>query len=125
MIRCLPNNECNATSIEYGLIAAIVVLGMLVGLRSLNASSTALWAHVGNQGRKGYAKPRLIVWSLLHHWDHLPVKRVECLFCIISTHRHIVIVASLTAGSIQRSLAPAVKLATVTSAETIAAVVSI
>lgn len=43
---CLRHDERGTTAIEYGLIAALVVLGLLVGLSNYGAVVEALYAVV-------------------------------------------------------------------------------
>ncbi|HWB46827.1 MAG TPA: Flp family type IVb pilin [Hyphomicrobiaceae bacterium] len=39
----LGRNTRGATSIEYGLIAALVAVGMLIGLRALGTGNSSSW----------------------------------------------------------------------------------
>jgi pilus assembly protein Flp/PilA len=43
LARCLGRDERGATSIEYGMIALLVAVGMLVGLRALGQSNESSW----------------------------------------------------------------------------------
>jgi pilus assembly protein Flp/PilA len=42
-IRCFARDARGATSIEYGMIALLVAVGMLVGLRALGQSNESSW----------------------------------------------------------------------------------
>lgn len=46
--RALARREDGATAIEYGLIAALVVVALLVGLANFGAVVDALWQIVGS-----------------------------------------------------------------------------
>ena len=48
MLRKLRANERAATAIEYGLIAALIVLAMLGGLQSLGGGVGGMWGELGN-----------------------------------------------------------------------------
>jgi pilus assembly protein Flp/PilA len=45
----LVRNSCGATSIEYGLIAALVAVGMLVGLRALGTGASSSWGQTSSK----------------------------------------------------------------------------
>ena len=45
IIRRFIEDETGATAIEYGLLAALVVVGMLIGLSALGTSVENLWEH--------------------------------------------------------------------------------
>ena len=47
-LRKLRANACGATAIEYGLIAALIVLAMLGGLQSLGGGVGGMWGKLGN-----------------------------------------------------------------------------
>jgi pilus assembly protein Flp/PilA len=44
----LARSTCGATSIEYGLIAALVAVGMLVGLRALGTGTSSSWGQTSS-----------------------------------------------------------------------------
>lgn len=46
--RRFQQDTSGATAIEYGLIAALICVAMLVGLNALGNGSSGLWAHVGD-----------------------------------------------------------------------------
>ena len=48
MLRMLVTDERGATAIEYGLIAAMIVVGMIVGLSSLGGGALGMWTKVNN-----------------------------------------------------------------------------
>ena len=48
MLRTLVTDERGATAIEYGLIAAMIVVGMIVGLSSLGGGALGMWTKVNN-----------------------------------------------------------------------------
>ncbi len=48
IIRKLARDERGATAIEYGLIAALIVIGMMTGLSKLGGGANGMWGKVGN-----------------------------------------------------------------------------
>lgn len=56
-LRTLIGDCRGATAVEYGLILALVVLALLVGLAALGGSTADLWGDVGHKvetaGTKG------------------------------------------------------------------------
>lgn len=48
MLRTLVTDERGATAIEYGLIAAMIVVAMIVGLSSLGGGALGMWTKVNN-----------------------------------------------------------------------------
>jgi pilus assembly protein Flp/PilA len=48
MLRKLCANEHGATAIEYGLIAALIVVAMMGGLQSLGGGVGGMWGKLGN-----------------------------------------------------------------------------
>ena len=44
----LVRDECGATAIEYGLIASLVAVGMLVGLKALGQGNASSWGNTAN-----------------------------------------------------------------------------
>ena len=42
-------SERGATAVEYGLILALVVLGMLGALSNVATKTTGMWSHVSNE----------------------------------------------------------------------------
>ena len=49
LVRQFINNESGATAIEYGLIAAIVGVGLVAGLSSLKTSLDTTFTTVGTK----------------------------------------------------------------------------
>jgi pilus assembly protein Flp/PilA len=49
--RALARNKKGATAVEYGLIAALVCLGMLAGLQALGTATSGLWNNVSTKVR--------------------------------------------------------------------------
>ena len=47
-LRRLGANERGATAIEYGLIAALIVVAMMGGLQSLGGGVGGMWGKLGN-----------------------------------------------------------------------------
>lgn len=47
--RALRRDERGATAIEYGLIAALIVLAMMGGLRALGGGSDGMWTKVADE----------------------------------------------------------------------------
>ena len=50
LIHDLRTDENGATAVEYGLIAALIVIAMIAGLGSLAGSNSSLWGTVENKG---------------------------------------------------------------------------
>ena len=48
-LRTLGRDKRGATAIEYGLIAALIVVAMMGGLRTLGGGANGMWGKVGNQ----------------------------------------------------------------------------
>ena len=48
VFRTLCANRRGATAIEYGLIAALIVLAMMTGLQSLGGGVGGMWGKLGN-----------------------------------------------------------------------------
>ncbi len=48
ILRKLCANERGATAIEYGLIAALIVVAMMGGLQSLGGGVGGMWGKLGN-----------------------------------------------------------------------------
>ena len=49
MMRSIGLDSRGATAIEYGLIAALVVLAMMGGLSTLGGGTNGMWGKVGNE----------------------------------------------------------------------------
>lgn len=47
--RALRRDERGATAIEYGLIAALIVLAMMGGLSALGGGSDGMWTKVADE----------------------------------------------------------------------------
>ena len=47
-LRKLRANSRGATAIEYGLIAALIVIAMMAGLQSLGGGVGGMWGKLGN-----------------------------------------------------------------------------
>ena len=47
-IRMLFAHERGATAIEYGLIAALIVVAMMTGLKALGGGTGGLWGKIQN-----------------------------------------------------------------------------
>ena len=47
-LRDVFRNECGATAIEYGLIAALVVMGAFLGIKNFANTSVNMWNNVSN-----------------------------------------------------------------------------
>jgi pilus assembly protein Flp/PilA len=47
-LRRLARDKRGATAIEYGLIAALVAIGMLAGLRALGSGNSGSWSSTAN-----------------------------------------------------------------------------
>ena len=48
ILRMLGADERGATAIEYGLIAALIVIAMMTGLQSLGGGVGGMWGTLGN-----------------------------------------------------------------------------
>ncbi len=48
MLRMLRADERGATAVEYGLICALIVLGMFTGLQSLGTGVSTMWSNLAN-----------------------------------------------------------------------------
>lgn len=48
MLRRLRADQTAATAIEYGLIAALIVIAMMGGLASLGGGAGGMWSELGN-----------------------------------------------------------------------------
>ena len=48
MLRILGADQRGATAIEYGLIAALIVIAMMTGLQSLGGGVGGMWGDLGN-----------------------------------------------------------------------------
>ena len=48
-LRALGREKRGATAIEYGLIAALIVIAMMGGLRTLGGGANGMWGKVGNE----------------------------------------------------------------------------
>lgn len=46
MIRRLPADDKGATAIEYGLIAALIVMAMMAGLSALGGGAGGMWTGI-------------------------------------------------------------------------------
>ena len=46
MLRRLGADQRGATAIEYGLIAALIVIGMMSGLQTLGGGSGQMWGNL-------------------------------------------------------------------------------
>ena len=46
--RRLRSDKRGATAIEYGLIAALIAMGLLAGLSALGGGTNGLWGKIGN-----------------------------------------------------------------------------
>jgi len=47
-MRTLRANDRGATAVEYGLIAALIVVAMIGGLKSLGGGANGMWGKVSN-----------------------------------------------------------------------------
>jgi len=47
-LRTLGADENGATAIEYGLIAALIVVAMMGGLRTLGGGANGMWGKISN-----------------------------------------------------------------------------
>lgn len=48
ILRRLRRDERGATAIEYGLIVALIALGMIGGLSALGGGAGGLWTRIGD-----------------------------------------------------------------------------
>lgn len=48
-LRMLGGDRRGATAIEYGLIAALIVIAMMGGLRTLGGGANGMWGKIGNE----------------------------------------------------------------------------
>ncbi len=48
-LRRLRSDKRGATAIEYGLIAALIVISMLAGLSTLGGGANGMWGKLSNQ----------------------------------------------------------------------------
>ncbi|MFL6758642.1 Flp family type IVb pilin [Sphingomonas sp.] len=48
ILRTLRADQHGATAIEYGLIAALIVIAMMAGLESLGGGVGGMWGTLGN-----------------------------------------------------------------------------
>ena len=46
--RRLRTDQKGATAIEYGLIAALIVIAMMGGLRAMGGGAGGLWSNISN-----------------------------------------------------------------------------
>ena len=49
VLRTLATNERGATAIEYGLIVALIAMGMMAGLTSLGGGVGGRWAQLADE----------------------------------------------------------------------------
>ena len=49
LMDCLVRDRRGTTSIEYGLIAMLVAVGMLVGLQTLGAGNSSSWGKTSDK----------------------------------------------------------------------------
>ena len=49
LMRCFARDRHGATSIEYGLIALLVAVGFLAGLKALGDGNSASWGATSNK----------------------------------------------------------------------------
>jgi pilus assembly protein Flp/PilA len=49
LVRSFMRDERGTTAIEYGLIAALVAIGMLAGLRALGSGNTGSWTNTAEK----------------------------------------------------------------------------
>ena len=47
-MRGLIRNQRGAAAIEYGLIAALIVVAMIAGLKELGGGAGGMWSDLGN-----------------------------------------------------------------------------
>lgn len=48
MLRAIGASDRGATAIEYGLIAALIVVAMMGGLRTLGGGANGMWGKLDN-----------------------------------------------------------------------------
>ena len=48
-LRRLLTDQTGATAIEYGLIAALIVIAMMGGLRALGGGAGGMWSNISNE----------------------------------------------------------------------------
>ena len=48
LMRTLRANDRGATAVEYGLIAALIVVAIIGGLKSLGGGANGMWGKVSN-----------------------------------------------------------------------------
>ena len=48
MLRACGANDRGATAVEYGLIAALIVVAMMGGLRTLGGGANGMWGKLSN-----------------------------------------------------------------------------
>jgi pilus assembly protein Flp/PilA len=46
LLRMLGANERGATAIEYGLIAALIIIAMMGGLQALGGGTNGMWGKI-------------------------------------------------------------------------------
>lgn len=56
-MRALARNARGATAVEYGLIAALICLGMLAGLQALGTQTSGLWSNISTKVKNANEKP--------------------------------------------------------------------
>jgi pilus assembly protein Flp/PilA len=49
LVRGFMRDDRGTTAIEYGLIAALVAIGMLAGLRALGSGNTGSWTNTADK----------------------------------------------------------------------------
>lgn len=49
MIATIGDDQSGATAIEYGLILALIALGMVVGLSAMASATTDMWSMVSTR----------------------------------------------------------------------------
>jgi pilus assembly protein Flp/PilA len=49
MIRTLRSDTRGATAVEYGLIAALIVVAMMTGLSALGGGTGGMWTRIADQ----------------------------------------------------------------------------
>lgn len=49
LLRMLRVDQRGATAIEYGLIAALIVIAMMSGLSKLGGGANGMWGKLGNE----------------------------------------------------------------------------
>ena len=47
-LRLLGTDRCGATAIEYGLIAALIVVAMMAGLQSMGGGVGGMWTGIND-----------------------------------------------------------------------------